>query len=250
MISAEAIQLIQDTAQKAKKARVIYTDADGRHCLVQFGDTLNPHPLPPPVRNYDVGSLADLIAFVEDTVIVARPAIFHDQDGVILLCNEADRRDTVTFELTFSQQFGRLMKLQEQPGGFDQRAFVRYLQVEMGVDRAMVNPWRRLDFKTVTAAMGEVSPGKDRMGRDIQSQVQGVADLPEEILFVVPVYRQCGERTAYAVRCAIELDAANQRISLTPFAGEIEAAIDASQMDIHARLVRELPEVPVYYGSP
>jgi hypothetical protein len=157
----------------------------------------------------------------------------------------------VVFHLTFSAPFQILRTLDEDPRPMDQRAFVRLLRHDLGMAQPTVNAFRRLDWKTAVEATGEVVHGRDRMGREINAQVIQAAELPEDLMVSVPVYREAGERQPVSLRCDVEIDAARQTLQLSPIPGEIENAIDDAQRSIRERLGDVGPAVKaVYYGRP
>lgn len=255
MIQADALKLLQDTAQQAVAAKIVPVPGDGRQAFVSLAGALEVVPVPPACRAHQVFSLADLVDFTKSIPTKEgspppTPVIFHGPKAVTLLIDTHDRRDVVIFPLTFSRPFMRLQALDQQPVAFDQRAFCRLLQFELAVSKSIVAPFRNLDWQTQVAVRGETAPGKDRLGREVLSQVKGTSDLPDEIVVATPVYVQQGERELVAVRCAVELDAGTQRLALVPFPNEIETQIDAAQARIHERLTESLETVPVFYGEP
>lgn len=215
----------------------------------------------PPVRNHRVASLEDLILLAAeaadgklDGLTAAKPVVWHDAGAVRLTLDDADRRDGVTFKLTRSAEFQRLQAIDECPEPMDQRQFVRNLRIMLGQPELMAIPFRKLDWKTGMQASGEVLRGRESLGKQVEAQVQGVQDLPEELTIQIPIYREEGERRPYDCRCAVDIDVSMQRLTLIPFPNQIEDMIDRHQADIRSRLEGALrdkdPKVPIYYGTP
>lgn len=258
----ETLELIQETAQKAKAARLLDIPGDGRTAYMQLGGELQTVPIKPAPRNHRVCSLEDLIAFAtrcrdDDT---SNPVIWHADDEVVLIIDDADRHDRVTFSLTRSEPFEALWSLRNRtkPGALDLRLFIRLLRIVLGLDnQGVVDQFRKLEWKLQGDTSAEVRHAKESMGKSIMAEVQGVDDLPDELVVSVPVYRDVGERTPIDIACAIEIDARNQTLELMPLPGEVERAVQLAQADIEGRLLDTLqvddspePNVPVYYGSP
>ncbi len=260
-VPKETLELIQETAQKAQKAQLLDIRGDGRTAYVQLDGKLQMVPIEPAPRNHLVCSLADLLAFAErcrddDT---ADPVVWPANDEVVLIINDADRRDRVTFSLEQSEPFEALWTLRKsRPTPLDLRSFIRLLRITLGLDnQRVVDQFRKLEWKLQDGTSAEVQHTKESMGKAIMAEVQGVDDLPDELVVQVPVYRDAGERTPIDIACAIEIDARNQTLELMPLPGEVERALQLAQADIQGRLMSALPpaeneasDVPVYYGSP
>lgn len=260
----QAIGLIQNTAVEAAAARVVEVPGDGRKILVQYAEQLKEVAVPPPCRKHAVHTLADLIEYT--LRVIAKippdappdpprvgPVVWHGVKGVVLVIDDEDRRDLVTFPLTYSRRLMRLCSLEQDKPTFDQKRFVRLLRTELGLpNEGVVAKFRKLDWKVADEGSGSVQHGKDRMGKSIQAEVQGSDELPEEISVPVPVYQEAGERQEYIVRCAVEIDAINQSFALIPLPEEIQKAIDNAQANIRDRLSLAIgaSRAAIYYGAP
>jgi hypothetical protein len=242
----EAIDRLVSLGTETAGIQRVSIDDGGRTVYLNVGGKLQSVVLKPK-RVHGVFSLEDLIRFAVDSGS-EKAVVYHSDEGVTLLPDQEDHRDRVVFQLSHSPQFTRLESL-SQVVPMDQKNFVRLLQHELGIDRAIVAVFRRLDWKTQIAASGEVMPGRDRLGREVNAQVAGTAELPEDLVVTVPVYSETGERESFSLRCAIEIDAATQRLALVPLPNEVEIAIDAAQASIRQRLSESL-EIPIYYGQP
>jgi hypothetical protein len=254
----ETLELIQQTAKQAQAPVVVESlNTDGRTAYVQQGGEIKQFPLPAKPRDHRVGSLADLILFAqrEDN---KSPIVWHGVECVVLVTNDADRRDSVTLPLTLSERFKTLQMLAEEKPALTQVEFIRLLRVDLGLDNtAVVAKFRKLDWSNGAEANGDIQHGSAKLGKSIAAKVQGIDALPDELPVEVPVYQQTGERQAYIVQCLIEIDTLNQRFQLIPKADELERVVDLAQAGIHERLNVALnsdaatdANVPVYYGTP
>lgn len=254
MITKETLELLINTAKAAAGPHDLGLTTDGRRRRLFHEGTITNLPEPPTSIDHVVHTLGDLITFAERDVPGDPPqSVWHSDSAVVLLCDERDRRDRVTFRLSHWEALVCLQQISSQPQQhlLDQRGFIRLLELVLGTDKALITPFRRLNWKTSVSANGDVQSGRDRLGREVNAEVSGTTDLPDEILVHTPVYRERGEREVWHIRCRIETFPAQERILIQPYPGEIEAAIEGQQQAIHDRLVDGLHDgVPVYYGEP
>lgn len=269
MFPAETLKLIQATAQQAHAAQRLDVPDPRRTHFVLQGERFEV-PINPPLRKHVVYSLEDLIAYTLRAEGASRtdgspegaprtgasPVLWYAQNGMRLILDDADRRDVVLFELEFSIPFKALQTLDREPVSMTQQQFLHLLRVQLGVDKFHVQKFRKLDWETIIRAKGEVDRGRDRLGKEIASQVSGVDDVPEELQVTVPVYRNPGEMEPHTVGCLIELNAANNTIQLVPKPGEVDLAVNAHLAGLRQRLEEGLAElegdrqIPIYYGTP
>jgi hypothetical protein len=256
MLPQETLKLIQETAQKAQQARVLpELSGDGRRAFVQQGDTIKDYTIPPSARSHVVHRLDDLIAYAlrADN---PKPVVWHGVTGVVLLPDDADRRDRVEFPLAYSERYMCLAKLAAEPQPLSQSQFIRLLRLELGLDSLVVKQFRRIDWQNGGEGSTEIQHGNARVAKSIIAKVQGIDELPDELNVQVPVYQQTCERQTYVVKCAVEIDTVNQQLQLVPFPDELERVIDLAQASIHDRLIAALDgmdgqkTIPVYYGEP
>lgn len=260
MFDASALEFFANLAKASQAVEKLGSTPDGRETRYRVGGALQTVAERPPARNHRAYSLADLIAFADDHRGEDHvQAVWHGPESVTLILDDGDRCDRVTFVLTWSVPFAILRQLDQveedlvvlgAPNRLRQKNFVRLLDVTLGVNKALVAPWRALDWQSHMAARGEIQAGRDRLGREIEAKVAGTSELPDEITIVCPVYREPGERDLVSVRCRIEIFPGDESLALTPIPGEVDAATDLAQGSIHDRLVEGLgKEARVYYGA-
>lgn len=250
MLHPESLKLIQDTAQQAQKAIVLpELSTDGRKAFVQQGNEIKEFVLPPPRRRHTVNLLADLIAYALRTEN-AKPVVWHGQQGVVLIPDDGDRRDLVVFPLTLSSRYSCLAKLAKEPQAMNQQKFCRLLRRDLGIEAVIVQQFRKLDWKDGSGGSSEVTPTNLRVSKSIVAEVQGVAELPEELTVPSPVYVESGERDEYNVQCSIEIDVQNQAFMFGPLPDELSRIVDLHQANIRKRLEAALGTIPIYNGTP
>lgn len=260
MLTAEALQLIQKTAQEARSVEILPIE-DPRVCHVRVnsadGATLQTIWRQPPLRCHRPHSIAAVCDFVASWIThgEGKPAIWHDRCQVAVLLDDADRRDTVIMPLGTSQHLAALHKIDGQP--LSQRDFCRRLKLELGVPETWIGQFRRLDWSSGRNATTTHARGQDRLGAEIRAEVNGIDKLPETLELSIPLYEADGANTPWPIACNIEFDPDPnaQTITLAARPGAIAAAHDRAQADIAEMLAAQLALVSdkivgIFYGSP
>ncbi len=255
---ADALWVIQRTAVAAAGVGIMSIPGDPGKVLICSGGRYTPYELPPPVRRHSIDSLETMIDFAtwwKD--LDGEPCtIWHALGNIVLRMGASPYEHQANYTLVQSRGMLRLATLdQEKNQGFEQRDFIRLLRIELGQDNAtLVTQFRRLDWDTTDKRSGEVSKDRESLGAAITKKVQGVDELPDELAVEISVYDNLPEGERVFVLCAVEIDFANQRFSLVPLPGELQAAIRITHALIHRELCDRLAardlEVPVFYGRP
>ncbi len=255
MLPVETLKLIQATACQAEAAQVIAID-DPEQYHVRFGNQIMTIPRPAKPRKHLVDDLPSFIRAVEAFSECGASVWHRDAQIVALLC-DSTRRDTVTMDLRLSDEFRHLTELDGKL--LDQRSFCQVLKMKLGLDETFVGQFRRLDWRSEKQASGTAARGQDRMGISISEEVNGVADLADEVTLQIPVYELAGFPWRYKIPCWIEIDAPQQKLGLVAKPGAVQLAVDQAQHDIHVALDEGLnagefssdePDVPIFYGAP
>ena len=252
MIEAEALEMIFDAVKQANAAEILNIETDGRMKHVRIGSEIREIAIHPQPRKHGTLSLDSLIELAKKLPYPQNAVIWHGENEIVLIHDDLDRRDRATMLLLYSMRYLLLKKLETTREWYEQLAFVRMLRLDLGLDNTgVVSKFRRLAWADGSKTTGEFVHGADKMGRQINSQVENAADLPDEFDVEIPVYDEFpGEMLA--VRCAVEIDSRNQRLQLVPMPGELKRVLTATQEMIHETLVHELAEggTAIYYGTP
>lgn len=248
----EAIQKIVHLADEARKPIVEPVPHDTRHVRVLLNERVEFVEIPPPPLDNVVYSLDALVGVIRDTKGGNGLAGVWHSDAAItaqfLNPSNEDRRDRVSLPLTYTPGFHKILELAARPCRLDQATFLRLLRFTLGVDPAVVALFRKMDWSSSAAASGNVTFGASRMGKSIEAEVQGMDQLPEEILVATRVFiERLGQPTA-RVRCWVDLDVHAQSIALVPDQESIEEARDLMHDYLQTVLSKELESV--YYGTP
>jgi len=243
----EALQLIQETAQRARGVRPLDLSADRRVERFDVGGKIEAFDVPPVPRGHVVGSLADLIEYVSTAT---NAVVWYSHGKVVLILDDEDRRDHVMFPLAYSEQMMALLKIVESaPPPMSQRDLLLFLRLGLDVPDATVNLFRSLNWTDGKQLASNLGSGRESLGMQIQAECNGTDGLPGEVTVQIPVYREFGEREPWSVRLLIEIDVNTKTFLVCPGPGDLDAAIQAAQQSIGERLSRNLT-CPVYYGAP
>ena len=243
----EAIQKpVREAEQLTKAVTIMDVPGDARRkLLVQSGqhEFIN---VAPKLRDHTVGTLADLI---NQALLYDHGSIWFAGESVTLLIDDADRRERVTFCLCFSDAWLELLKLKER-GPLSQKDVIRLLKMYLGASSATIAVFRKLDFESRIKTSGQVDRGRESLGKSVESQVQGTADLPEELMVTVPIYSAPGERQTYDVKLLIDYDVQAARILIEPEPDLLDELVEKHLEDIRDRLQKDLPDYQIYFGNP
>lgn len=253
---AGALRLVQETACRAQAAEILAVD-DPHSYHVRIGDELMKIDRMPPPREHAVHDIPSLCRVVKQFGATGA-SVWHCHHGIVAILDGFMRRDCVTLVLAASDQMEALVEIDARvddrgrQAGMDQRAFVNALKLRLDVDETFVGQFRRLDWRQEQTAHGTAARGQDRMGKAVSAEVNGVADLPETLALEIPVYCLAGVHYRYKIACHIDIDAAQQKLSLVSVPGAIKLAIDAAQADLRRLLEVELGDggTEIFYGRP
>ncbi len=258
----ELFKAIGDQAVRAHNRGIYRAEADPAHVyyLDANGDgALEKHEATPAPRSHHANDLSALVAFALECK--ATSEVWYSRKAVNVFLDRGTRRDRATLPLDFSTQMKALLALEANPKLFSQPDFLRLLRITLaggGLD-ALITGVRNVHFKTIDDAAGTVAHGKASVGRKIESQLEGTALVPEDVVAWVPVFHGFLMETPFQVRCAVEIDTTGRQFALIPYPGTCEKAIREAEGQIGADLLALLESgdaeegeraVPVYYGTP
>lgn len=246
----EFLKLIQETAVKAAGAQVLRTAVDSREAFVVNNGELTPILIPPPLRNHALGSVGALCEFAE--TFAAKGSVWHDEEQIVVVLDNDDRRDVATLDLEKSAPFVRLEFLADKRPALTQRDLIRLLRHELRSAGAehVLSSVKRLDFKRSNDGRSNLEHGKESLGRSVEMAVNSAEAIPEFFLSTVSVYTTPGAEYQKTIYATLEIDVQNERFVVLPDDDSITDAIHDVQHDLHGALVEALGDIPVYYGRP
>lgn len=198
--------------------------------------------------------------------------VFVGGGTVLAVFDEEAARETVTLELEPCVPFDRLDDEDHPEGALLEARPQRDLlaTIKRDLDNRIDPPtfvpsMKQLRWRTSSDGSSNVSVGKESMGRQINASVavgngaggEGEAAIDEEVTVTAPVYLGLAEfddalekAVTARVRCAVNVDFQNERISVMPITGEMEKARIAADRGIVAYLREQLgKDVTVLSGS-
>lgn len=247
----EALESLAAQAVQAQEARELKLPGDGRVTYVDQGGTLTKYDVSPPLRSHRVDSVDDLIAAAKKWN--KSPVVWLNGDSIVLLPDDADRRDKVSLPLVKSHQFATLVRLGKEPM-LDQQGLVRLLRIDLqgAAGRAdLLAVVRKIKWRQSSAGDASIQHGSESLGKSIEAEVSGAGAIPEQVLVSCPVYQNHGEREfKVSILCDLEIDAASQKFRFRPLPDEIERVTDAALDGIRSRIADALPDTAMFYGTP
>ena len=248
MISAEAIKLIQETAQKAAGATVLVLPGEPHKLAIVAGGTVSYRDLPPENRSHRVATLDDLTHAVDSfSAGTDIASVWHCAEGIIAVL-DADRRDCANMELRYSAAYRTLQGIKPMK----QADVVRLLRHDLSgsVDPSLVPTFRAIDFKRRNDGSSEVHHGRESLGKQVEAIVTGRSEIPEEITVNLRVYANVDLPMRYPVVCTVEIDPVQETFSIRPLPDELTTVVQQAQAEIGDRLRKSLDKIPVFYGTP
>lgn len=256
---AEAIKLIQETAVKASGAEgkldIVQPPGEPKHVYLAIkpnGDFQKLETSPAP-RAHTLITLDEVIRFVNESGSVEETVVWYDRNGVIVILDDATRRDTATLKLNFTPQLKLLQKLDAERPGFCQQDFRRILKLDLAgcLDSPYLLNWiSDVKFASAQNSAGNLRSERESLGKDIDAQaVSGAGEMPEMVPLTVRIYDDPSLMETYGVRCQFHLEIQEKQFKLIPMPLEVHNAIELEVGYIGEKLRGSL-ECPVYRGRP
>ena len=212
-------------------------------------------------RKHKALDLSAIVRFVHDCFDGKElcPEVWYSRGDVVAVLDGQTRHDEVRLRLEYSPQIKTLLALKSD--GYPQKDFAKLLRVALheAVPDTVIEACRYLKFKVLSGTEGMVAHGKQSIGKALEAELTGAERIPDQLRLEVPIFDGFWSERSYSVRVAVDIDVQAERFYLTPFPGEIEAAIRAAEREIGATLTAQiqagLPDdhklaVPVLYGQP
>ena len=251
----EALEYVFGQAKErafVASAKLVSLPSDGRTVTLEHNGVLIDRVVPPALRSHSVDSVADLIEAAKRWK--DDPVIWINEHGVVLVTDDKDRRESVTLPLVHSAIYNVVAKLATN-GAIEQSVLVRYLRREFrkSPDAAtLLAAVRKIKFKNYSDGFSTVEHGNESLGRTIENEVTGAADIPEMMTVPCAVFSNPGESAIeFTIGMDLEIDAKNQKFVLKPMPDELEVAVASALSGIQSRIRGALDsKVPVFFGRP
>lgn len=258
MLPRDTLELIQATArdarriqhvdiEKLRKVAVIVPGSDGE-------DNVAIHDYPPELRGGQMHGLNDVIAAAKDGKVCPDPEVYHDTKQVLILIDRKNRREAIKMPLHLSEHAQLVTKMGIDEGMTPAQLIqlIRFKLPNVKGAAALVAALRKVDFRRRSDGTRTTEHGRESLGRHIEAEVQGAAEIPEEFTATFPYYSDPGlvNVTEVTVRIGVYIDVENERIHVAPLADELVKAHDKAHAVIGNELRSGLEGIPVFYGCP
>ena len=239
----ESIALIGQTAVQANAVQIHRIAGDDRRILIQQGGEREWVDLAPPVRQHEAYSLAAFTAALARYGTEGATAIWHDDDEVVGVLDDADRRERITFTL---QKTSAWKVVEEMAGGrsYSQPDLVRILRTVLGkcAPASVLAAVRDVKWTRREGADGAITATSHSLGKSVEMAVTGAEHVPEEFEICCAVYGGEFEEQTQTVRAALDAVHAEQKFRLTIMEDGAERAMAAMLGVVEAELRKLLEE--------
>lgn len=258
-LSKETLELIQKTAVDAAgakgKVELLRPPGEPEHVYlaVNSGGTITRYDAIAKPRSHTLVTLEHVLRFVELKGDEIKTVVWFDRTGVVIVIDDATRRDWALMRLSFTPQMTTLLALEKNHPEFDQRGFRRLLKVDLAGcrrDDVLLNWVEEVRFNSTSYTAGGVKHQKESLGRDIEQEaINDLGECPDEVLLNVRVFDDPSLRSTWPVRCDVEIVISDERFKLNPLPLELHNAIESELSGIGDILAKHV-KCPVFRGRP
>lgn len=247
MLTADAIEKIEELAQAAQKNITFHASAN-RVCVTDLrtGDIKwVPIPTLPPIIG--CRRLDDLVHCAEE--------YGHDGDiwvspkqAVVIF--DSTRIGRATLPLCVNPAISVLQNLTSKTPQVLRRSLAVDLHGIETTPQDFKQVISAIKFEVTQATEAKLQRGDESLGKTLRSVTTSENDLPEEVSFTLSVYPDMAEvQTDVTIRCAVFTEPSTGTLSVIPFAGEIQRAIDNAVERIASYIEGSLPSAGVFCGD-
>lgn len=251
---AELFQVISTQAQDAVKpfSPEVVKTPNPRKYLLFDGCESTEHDRPTPPATFKAFSFDDFVLALQidaadgGVVFYSSSRFSHYADRAWL-----DDCRRIDFVPALTDRFALLVALVDSRQ-YTQAALVTLLKQDLlgAVSPSVAASLRHVEFKRNSDGKRTVEHGRESLGKNVESKVQGTSEIPETFVVTANVFRD--PRLAFSVDVVVHLtiDADQERFALRTLADDIEQATEEALRSAGAKLIDELDDVcPVVYGE-
>lgn len=172
-------------------------------------------------------------------------SVWHNFDGVTVLVDDDRRNESAKLLLKPSKQLETLAKFDGdgwKSHAMTQQELILLLRTtfaKCGASAGLLAVIRKLRFRSAVESSGEIKHTRSSVGKQVEQQVTGDADLPETVIFDIPVY-ESGFNVCAKIELALELNLAGERFHLIPLPGQIAAARETASKAMDQLLMEDI----------
>lgn len=209
-----------------------------------------------PDRNHVAGDLSVIQKLVEeynkdDDKRGRKVEVWFNRTGVTVIFDaDAYRRNRATMSLGLSYEIRRLGEIARKP--FPQAEIIKLLRNDFRCCEfsQTVTTLRNVKFELNQSGEMSVERTKTSIGKSQLAKIYGLDALAEAITFTIPVF-ESKFRQLFNVAAALDPDPEAKTFTLTPYPGQIEAAIEAAEEALGLQLEAMMPEgIGCFFGTP
>ena len=259
MLPVETVELIQRKAVEASKAQVLNVPRDPEH-VVRFttpDGKIVTEEVKPKSRLGTFRDLKSLINFAKNLKEGIHkdgdsPVIWMDKRSILLVLDDVTRRSKIELSLLYTDQFDDVINNAQYERSH--KDFLRFLKINLAgalpENSTLVHSLGKLTWKKTEQGESVVSHGSASMGNAINSAIQGLDVLPEEVVLKTRIFDVPDITYEEEITCALDIDEDAKTFRLVPLPGERSRVVDAVCNSIFYELGSELGDIPIYNGSP
>lgn len=262
MFPVETLRELQSKAVAAARGEIVTIPGNAREAFFVHNGTATPIGLPPALRQHEVCELDELCRYVKDRI--ATPGddpksivVWHGRDEVVVILDDADRRDRVTLGLAKTNAWEWVEACDHTRPRLDAKEFLTLLKTTLDecVDPAALHDWqvalRNVRLTRKVASEQTTERGLEKLGREIQNECAGADAVPQVLMVSAAVYRNCGEVDVVAdVTFDVSIDFDAGKFVLNPIGDRIANAVDACQHGIGEYVREKTGLQSVFHGTP
>jgi len=258
MFNKDTLQLLNETAIKSTTLKELAINDPRRRLFSRPDGGIETIDLSPALRSHTVESLEDFIAAIKrcGKEWSGQPVVWHDEEKLVLVIDDADRRDVVTLKLEKTPQFQTLLELAEGEL-LPQPALRKVLRIDLhdcvtdGMN--ILNQISKVKFRSTESVDSNMQRAAESMDLDVSRDVLGLEGLPEIVQVNVCVYANPGELSQaheLAIGCALDPDIGEKKFYFATLPGELDVAVQKAQASLRERIVSAIPDVAIFNGKP
>ncbi len=204
-----------------------------------------------PERNHVVYSVDDFCQAIKEFGD-ALATVWIAENKIVGLLDAEPRFERITLPLLPDTNFERLKKCDGET--FTQQSLIRLFRYELkgiaGVSELLASV-RKIKFRTGQAGVSDIQHGRESMGRELESEVTGAGDIPEDCVVTCRVFRNAREVKEYPIACYLQIFPEKQTFTFRAAAGELDDVCVAALEEVRSRIEGGVPEtVKVFFGQP
>lgn len=194
-------------------------------------------------------------------------SLWYSRSKVTAVLDPVGRRDVAVLDLSLSRPVLQLDNWESTEQSLGQERLVWLLRTtfkDSYEPKALLGMVESVNFSVNSGNASVIQHGKRSVGKSVESKIENREQLPEYVVFQIPIWANGPTQIMESVECAFEIDPSrSESFRIMPIPNEIENAIQRAELKISSQLVElvemevanaDLPEgkrgIPVLYGNP